>query len=510
MVSVDPSNVSLEAALQATSAMSLRDLPQHVVVGPQPPGAVTITDLPLKDLDPESSNLKHFVDVVLDIPAADVDLPQLKAVFRDQAWHDLPGFMQMKQRPTFEYKTQFFLMPQSDESFCLLKHVYVLSDKVKGSSIALLLQGTGYEIQWGTSNKKLVHKAFQWMLEQLGGSQFLQYSLTLERKPSKSSAPEPEEAGWNFIMEHGELDKSNLRQLRWIYSQINDPDSPICGRSEKLVQKALDSLQNDTCVAKLCTRYDLTMRDVEPEIRDVLEVLVPHLRNHALWLFGEPGKGKTPLGRIVAMLFSRFHGGEGLYRSTCDLDFFRGIQFSKCIPALYDDGDIGGESVKKKKAFCDVADDETMTRERWTNAKFVRNQLRIVLDNAYNPEAERADDHTDAALTIKHEDFYKMIRPALGNIAVTDGMAILKRSAFIVFSKSFVYFRLPSQEPIDVRRIPWKKLDVLLDSSKPTLKNFLEGGAPPGNYDSETQWEQAACLTFWFHRCCLQTHSRPC
>ena len=91
-----------------------------------------------------------------------------------------------------------------------------------------------------------------------------------------------------------------------------------------------------------------------------------------------------------------------------------------------------------------MADDETMTRERWTNAKFLRTQLRIVLDNAYNPEAEPADTDTDteAALTVKHENFYKMIRPALGNIVVTDAMAILKRSAFIVFSKSFVYFRL--------------------------------------------------------------------
>ena len=74
------------------------------------------------------------------------------------------------------------------------------------------------------------------------------------------------------------------------------------------------------------------------------------------------------------------------YRSTNDLDFFKDIQFTPAIPALYDDGDIGGEAVKKKKAFADVADEEAMIRERWTNSKFVRHQLRIVLDNAYNPE----------------------------------------------------------------------------------------------------------------------------
>ena len=78
-------------------------------------------------------------------------------------------------------------------------------------------------------------------------------------------------------------------------------------------------------------------------ILQVMEMLVPHLCNHSLCLLGEPGKGKTPLERIVAMLFSRFHGGDGSFRSTSDLDFFRGIHFTKGIPALHD-GDIGNEA----------------------------------------------------------------------------------------------------------------------------------------------------------------------
>ena len=99
----------------------------------------------------------------------------------------------------------------------------------------------------------------------------------------------------------------------------------------------------------VCTRYDLTMHDVEPDIRQVLESIVPYLRNHSLWLLGEPGKGKTPPGRIIAMMYSRFHGGDGLYQTICDLDLFRGIQFTKGIPALYDDGDIDNEAVKRKR-----------------------------------------------------------------------------------------------------------------------------------------------------------------
>ena len=343
MVSVDASNITLEDAIQATEFMSMRDLPEHVYVGPMPLGSVLLTDLPRKDLDPASNNLKHVLDVVLDIPAAAVDLSTIKAIFREKAWKELPDFMQMKERPVFECVCQYFFLPQSDDQTCMLKHIYICSDKVKGSQAARLLQGRGYEIMWGNHNKKNARKGFQWLLEQLGGSQFRLYSLGTDRKPSKTKGPEPEDAGWNYIMEEGEMDKGDLKQLRWIHQEINRIDSPIHGWSEKLVQRALDSLANDGCVAKLCERYDLTMRDVEPDLLPVLEVVVPQLRNHSLWLLGEPGKGKTPLGRIIAMMFSRYHGGDGRFRSTCDLDFFRGVQFNKATPALYDDGDIGNE-----------------------------------------------------------------------------------------------------------------------------------------------------------------------
>ena len=84
--------------------------------------------------------------------------------------------------------------------------------------------------------------------------------------------------------------------------------------------RTLDSPANESTVAKLCERYDLTISDVDPEVRCLLEVIVPHLRDHALWLLGEPGKGKTPLGRILAMKFSRFHGGKGTFRTSNDLE----------------------------------------------------------------------------------------------------------------------------------------------------------------------------------------------
>ena len=67
-----------------------------------------------------------------------------------------------------------------------------------------------------------------------------------------------------FVLEHGERDKGQLRQLRWIHEHINRDGNPLKGWSEKLGQRALDSLANDGCLASLTTRYDLTLQDFNP------------------------------------------------------------------------------------------------------------------------------------------------------------------------------------------------------------------------------------------------------
>ena len=68
---------------------------------------------------------------------------------------------------------------------------------------------------------------------------------TLMSTSKISSGQGEQDAGWELMLNHGELDKSGLKQLRWIFTQSNTESSPIRGWSEKLVQGALDQLANE-------------------------------------------------------------------------------------------------------------------------------------------------------------------------------------------------------------------------------------------------------------------------
>ncbi|CAE7556086.1 unnamed protein product [Symbiodinium microadriaticum] len=387
--------------------------------------------------------MKHFFDIIYDYDGH-VNPDALSPILRDKAWDELPVPFGLKKPLGVEYLLQVFILPQVNGKHCIVKHIYVTKDKIKASLIFEAVYGTASEVIWG-NNAKNTKKALQFMLENLGGTQFRLFSLTPDCKKSTKSAvmeksEEELEKGFEFIREHGERDRGNLKQLVWIQKSIAG-NTPIKGWRDGLVQKALDSLATDATMSKLITRYDLIIGDFEEGIQDLMQKLVPYLREHALWILGAAGKGKTPLGRVIAMMFSRYHGGTGSYRSGSDFDYFRGCPFTKKVSAIYDDGDIGLEPVKKKKAFSDVADTETLTKERWTAAKFVQNQLRVVIDNAFEPEKEQTIS-VDPNPTISHDQFLDIIRPAIRDMSTADIMAILKRSVFVVVGKEIVYWRL--------------------------------------------------------------------
>ena len=104
------------------------------------------------------------------------------------------------------------------------------------------------------------------------------------------------------------------------------------------------------------------------------------------------------------------------------------------------------------------------------------------------------------AVSISHDDFVKMIRPAIGHIPSTDTSAILKRSVFIVFAKGCIYCRLPSQDVHPVMRMKRVFKDTLVDESKPRFSNYKKNGPPPCDYDARVATKE-------FYSMALRVHS---
>ena len=218
----------------------------------------------------------------------------------------------------------------------------------------------------------------KWLLDvqQERKVQFRHFYLTSEKKRTASqsllatSTDEQKDLGCLFLIEQGEWDKSDLKQLRWIHRHVNTEGSSSKGWSEQLVQTALGSLTNDGCLASMTEWYDLTVQDFAPIFMDnIMQPIIPYLLDHSLWLLGEPGKAKTPLARSLARLFSRHHGGHAgtaCWRTASAFDFFRGIYFTQAIPSIYDDGYISREAVKKMKA-------QDHLKERWNARRSLSN-----------------------------------------------------------------------------------------------------------------------------------------
>jgi len=63
------------------------------------------------------------------------------------------------------------------------------------------------------------------------------------------------------------------------------------------------------------------------------------------------------------------------FRQACEFDFFRGQPGSIFRPDIFDDGTLSGQQFKKLKAFTDVGNVESMSKERWGAAKWMKGHI---------------------------------------------------------------------------------------------------------------------------------------
>jgi hypothetical protein len=264
--------------------------------------------------------------------------------------------------------------------------------------------------------------------------------------------------GFAFIINEGPRSAVNLQQLIWTTIQIKDEASPVYTWPPKLVEKALHQMSAQGSLATTYTAWFLTMADFDQSIVDVAVDLHASRNLKSTWWLGVPGVGKTPFAKTLAT--------SGLatrqYRTSSELDFFRGEQGDVLRPDIFDDGDSSAQNTKSMKAFSDVSLQEAAVWARWGGCRWPKGCFRQALDNKVDLTKE-IDDHS---LSITHENFMGLVSPAFHKDAnQSDREAILKKANFVVCANKWLYVRLATENHVMVRRkaIGAKK-DWLLES----------------------------------------------
>ena len=123
-------------------------------------------------------------------------------------------------------------------------------------------------------------------------------------------------------------------------------------------------------------------------------MVMPTMTAHGLILLGPAGVGKTPTAIILALAVARHlvvtRGLDGHipgFRRSKQIDGFRERPGELHVPVLLDDPLLHSMNMEDLKSFLDVAEN-TLVDARYRAAKFVRNQVRILLNNEWGDEKE--------------------------------------------------------------------------------------------------------------------------
>ena len=93
--------------------------------------------------------MTHFLDVSTMLQRATWTSITSKRVFKNKAWSDLPVFMKLRGNPNFDYKTQHFIQEQSNGNYTVIKHVFLIKQRLPQAKLEAFAMGKCYEIAWG-------------------------------------------------------------------------------------------------------------------------------------------------------------------------------------------------------------------------------------------------------------------------------------------------------------------------------------------------------------------------
>ena len=352
-------------------------------------GTLGLADLPLRLVNFElASKLKHAFDLVV-LPAdhgTDFDAG-LRAFEAGDANNLLEPFAFGASYDKRLKLQAFLLEPTSgDTNTYLLKHM-CFETKVLVQKIMDLCKGKLLTVDYGGNFRSGPALLRSLVLQTKGcGIVICELQDQMASKKATKKAQSDLQRGFDWIRDEGPRSNCNNRQTERTEIEIHREDSPIFGWSAGLVEKSLKGYASSNVFAEPVTQYYLTLKDLQGWfLDDVLIPLLPDLKDKSLVFMGLAEKGKTPAAQAIAMAFSEYwilvDAKDDIlpsFRLSNSLDHLRGEPGIKYRPDILDDADVSCVPVSKIKAFLDMSLEESFTVERWTAAKLVRNQLRIV------------------------------------------------------------------------------------------------------------------------------------
>ena len=86
--------------------------------------------------------MTHFLDVSHDVAKGDLGIDNL---FKNKVWSDLPVFMKLRGNTSFDYKTQQFIQEQSNGNYTVIKHVFLLKQRLPQAKLEAFAMGKCYQ-----------------------------------------------------------------------------------------------------------------------------------------------------------------------------------------------------------------------------------------------------------------------------------------------------------------------------------------------------------------------------
>lgn len=340
----------------------------------------SLSDLPLKDLG--TTRVKAAVDIVKVPRGCVVTQESLLTGLNERNMDALPDIV----KPQAECPVPFdFQIVMSND--VMLKH-FIFTDKVDVRLFKSMCIGDPQGINYGTKFRNGT-QAFQYLLQNITGWGCFCYETNLKdaKKKSKAKPKTALEEGFAFIRDEGPRSNIHNRQTEWTEIEIHREDSPIFGWSAGLVKESLKGYGSSNVFVEPVADFFLTLKDLRAWfLEDCLAPVIPDMKDKTLVMMGLANRGKTPVAQALSMAMSEYwllvdqKDDEMLpsFRLAASLDQLRGDPGIKYRPDILDDADTSMVPVAKLKSFLDSSVAEAFTVERWTAAKFVRNQLRII------------------------------------------------------------------------------------------------------------------------------------